>query len=98
MRVVWKFPITLDEDQKIAMPKRSRVLCVQMQGVVPCIWAVCESLASYESVTVKVVGTGHEIEAEEAWSYLGTVQQGGGAYIWHVFVGAEFHCDSNREP
>ena len=85
-RVVWKFPLVVDDVQIIEMPANAEILCVQMQGDVPCLWARVESSRPTEPRKILIAGTGHE--REDLWGlahYIGTFQVYGGKLVFHVF-------------
>ncbi len=87
MRVIYKYPlqITYTGDQEVEMPKFSDLLCVQMQNEVLCLWAEVDTKHENEARKIRIFGTGHEIPAYFGGHHLGTIQQNGGALIWHVF-------------
>ena len=82
-RQIWKFPIALTEQQEIQMPVGARILCIQVQGKFPCMWAVVDPMAAREHRTFQVVGTGNPVAEEVLRNYVGTWQWEG--YVWHLF-------------
>ena len=86
MKAIWKYPLKIESKQTLEMPGTGpKLLSVQMQAGVPCLWAVVEPNSEQKSVVViDIVGTGHILEEDDTERYfLGTVQQGG--LVWHVF-------------
>jgi hypothetical protein len=67
------------------MPKGAKILCVQMQGVTPCLWAEVDTASDVEQRAIDIYGTGHPLPhyMNEHHHYIGTVQQGG--FVWHVY-------------
>lgn len=86
MPVIWKFPLDLQEKQIISMPKGAKLLDVQMQFDVPCLWALCDELATKEDREFLMIGTGVPISTiEPIGEYVGTFQIIQGNYVFHVF-------------
>lgn len=90
MHTVWKFPLEITDEQDVTMPEGAEILCVQMQGETPCLWARLHAPSAEGSVPdchrIRIVGTGHSIPDDALpLSYIGTVQSFGGSLIWHVF-------------
>jgi hypothetical protein len=82
---IWKFPIQITGTQVITMPYAAKILCVQMQNGVPCLWAMCKMDDGNGDRTIDIFGTGHSIMDLFTRTYIGTVQQMNGALVWHVF-------------
>ena len=86
MQAIWKFPMQCADKQVLALPTGAKVLCVQTQQEIPCMWVVNPSLqsATTENRTFAIYGTGHEHESIGG-VYVGTFQRQGGALVFHVF-------------
>ena len=84
--VIHKYPLAIDGHAGVPMPRRRRILCVQVQAGVPCVWAVVDPDSPMVPVAFAVVGTGHAVP-EDAGPYLGTVHLYGGSLVLHVFGG-----------
>lgn len=80
MRTIWKW--TLDKPV-IRMPQGSEVLCVQMQGGKPQVWALCSPDATPVERRFNIVGTGIKLE-DDLGDYVGTFQIHD--LVFHVFV------------
>ena len=86
MRVIYKYPLTLETRQSIHMPMGAKLLSVQAQFNCPCLWALVDPEAVTIIETIYVFGTGHQISKdEEELTFLGTVQLDGGALVFHVY-------------
>lgn len=83
-KVIWKYPIKVEAQQSIEMPIGAEILCVQMQGEQPCLWAKVSPDGWPRAKTIVIHPTGHEFE-DYAGRYIGTFQMQGGMYIWHVY-------------
>lgn len=90
MLKIWKYPIPVQDDIQIEMPKGARVLTVQRQGDLPefggpCLWALVNPEAKKEIRQFRLAGTGHPIDHAEKLTYIGTFQMEGGALVFHLF-------------
>lgn len=85
-KVIWKFPLEPNTGE-IEVPQGAKLLDIQMQGGVPCIWALVDPNAPKVKVSVVSIGTGQEMHDEciDAYTYLGTFQVHAGLFIWHIF-------------
>lgn len=81
MNAIWKFPLTAEETE-IEAPIE-QFLTVQMQGGIPCAWAIVNPDKVSRKYKVVIIGTGWECQRIDASRYIGTVQDGG--YVWHCF-------------
>lgn len=88
MKVVWKFPLAVEDIQQVEIPQEAKVLTVQVQNGIPCIWALVESENGLEKRTFRLAGTGHDLEPaspNEILEYVGTFQLLEGKFIGHLF-------------
>lgn len=89
MKTIWKYEIAVDDIQNIDMPESSEILCVQMQGSTPCIWALVDPENKVRVPRVLItVGTGHKIFIDDKnfrLNYIGTYQMMGGSLVFHLF-------------
>ena len=86
MKRVFKYPLVIDDVVEVIMPKGAKVLTVQMQHNVPCIWAVVESEETeLESRFFRIAGTGHGIVDEIVDNYIDTFQMRDGMLVFHLF-------------
>ena len=87
MTTIWKFQIPSGIAPEISMPRGAKILSVQVQGGLPCIWAEVEPKAKLEQRRFLIVGTGHPIEptghVEYQRTYVATFQLEG--FVWHLF-------------
>jgi hypothetical protein len=90
MKTIWKFQLELTEAQQIWLPNSAEILCVQMQGRTPCLWASLDSQAETWPWMIYLVGTGQPIPEVKGLNYIGTVQMGQfSQFVWHVFTNKE---------
>jgi hypothetical protein len=85
MARVYKYPLKPEDVQVLEMPKDAKVLDIQVQQGIPCIWAIVDPDAPMEIVKLYTYGTGHNILNVDKLLYLGTYQILGGEIVFHVF-------------
>lgn len=78
---IWKFELGFTDFQQIWMPSGAKILTVQIQNGIPCLWAMVDSIAEYEWRNIGIVGTGNPINFKG--EYIDTIQLDG--FVWHVF-------------
>jgi hypothetical protein len=88
MKVIYKYPLEIKDDQYIKLPKGSRLLsaCEQYENIV--IYALVDDNAEdMEDYNFVIHGTGHYADDVfyNDYQFLGTVKLRGGALIFHVF-------------
>jgi len=83
---VYKYPVLMDDTFAIMLPKRHRVLSVQVQNGQPQIWVLVDLDGETEEVKFHLAGTGNLIAGDApSWTYIGTFQMSGGALVFHLF-------------
>lgn len=84
---IYKYPLQIEDRQIIEMPRGARILSIQVQNGVPCIWAQVNPKSEKEKRVIYIVGTGHDLEdfIFDSCGYRGTFQLHGGALVFHVF-------------
>ena len=82
--VIWKFLIPPSNGYpSIYMPIGAKILTVQLQMGVPCLWVeVNPEEEGQEQRQFQVVGTGRGL-SKNPRNHIGTWQDG--AYVWHLF-------------
>lgn len=86
MKTIYKYPIGITDQQIIPMPAGANILTVQVQNGNPFIWAMVDTEAPTERVSIRVYGTGHSIGERSNLEYIGTFQSMyGGNLVFHVF-------------
>lgn len=83
--IIHKFSIKVADTQEIEMTAGAKILTVQYQNDILCIWAlVMENETRKEKRIINVYGTGNPLP-DQVGDYIGTVQTYGGNLVWHVF-------------
>lgn len=80
--VIYKYPLEVTDEQIIDMPGSARLLSVQMQRGVVCLWAWVDPNAIPKKRHIVIIGTGNPISFFPG-EFVGAVQQG--QFVWHVF-------------
>lgn len=82
---IWKYPLTVMNEQTLILPPGAQLLTVQVQDERPCLWALVDERApSRQMRHLAIYGTGHPLP-ENPGTYIGTFQLRGGAFVGHVF-------------
>jgi hypothetical protein len=84
MRVIWKFNFETKDEISVSMPKDAKILSLQTQNEIPCMWALVDPTAPKEERKFTIFGTGHHI-ADVLGEFVGTYQLHGGRLVFHVF-------------
>lgn len=84
MKTIWKYQFEIVPVFGITVPKGAVVLSAQMQGDVPCLWALVDTRRELVARRFYLFGTGNNLPEETtAYSHLDTFQQG--PFVWHLF-------------
>jgi hypothetical protein len=86
-KVIWKYPLEVRDSNVIKMPEGAKILCVQTQNNIPCIWAIVDAEESLENRFFRIVGTGQFLQKEylDYKEYIGTFQLDNGLLVFHLF-------------
>jgi hypothetical protein len=84
VETIFKYRLANQEEQFVEMPASAQILCVQMQGGLPCLWAQQPRDAALASRRILIIDTGWDLP-ESATRYIGTVQNG--PLVWHIYEG-----------
>jgi len=87
--MIYKYMISTLDYQRVSMPFQAQPLCVQTQDNGLCLWAIVDpSSHPYMEYEIRVLGTGNPFDETmiAGYSYLGSAQTHGGAFVWHVFL------------
>jgi len=72
-----------DENQSVMIHTEHRIIDVQTQDNRIVFWAMVDEMYGKQTFKFRVFGTGHTIPKD--YEYVGTTQQYGGVYVWHIF-------------
>lgn len=84
MLTIYKYQIDIHDIIEIAMPQHARILAIQMQHNVPCLWAVVDTEYAMVSRRFRVFGTGRPMDKDYT-RFIGTFQMDNESLVFHVF-------------
>jgi hypothetical protein len=85
---IYKYPITVTDEQTVQMPLDAKILTVQVQHGSPQLWAIVdEEQPNLEPRTIQVIGTGNPMP--KVGEYIATFQLMNGGFVGHVFEAAQ---------
>ncbi len=87
MRTIHKYPVPMQDEFTLSMPRRSPLLCVQAQDDQPFVWALVDTEFPYRERRFALRGTGHPAPEDtgSTWEYVGTFQLDNG-FVGHLFA------------
>jgi len=90
MKMIWKFPLSLTNEQKMSIPSDWTLLSVKMQRQnsgeeLICIWAEVDPDSEITEIRVLIRGTGCQFIGDEG-HFLGTVLNQANNLVWHVYL------------
>lgn len=85
MITIYKYKIQVVDDQTISIPLGAKLLTVQVQNGIPCLWALVDTEQKHEDVFIEIVGTGNPVTGTDSREYISTFQLHGGRLVFHVF-------------
>lgn len=85
--VIYKYPFPIENEFLINFPVGGRILHVEVQDGIPCMWVQRSSAKdlAHQLVRFYIHGTGHPIPVGIWW--VGTFQMP--PFVWHLFVEGE---------
>lgn len=84
MKIVYKYPLVIDDYQKVTIPINAKLLCIKEQNGKLCLWALINKEETYtEQITIRCAGTGHPIK--ENVEYIDSVMMMDGNLVFHFF-------------
>jgi hypothetical protein len=84
MKTIYKYELTITNEQVIKIPVDAEILSVQVQHEKPCLWALVDTDNLDKNIKIHMFGTGHPLPNMEL-KYLGTFQMRHGHLIFHCF-------------
>lgn len=87
MKKIWKYPLSITDEQQVDIPLYGEILCAQFQDEIPCIWVLVDPEQLLVPRYFEIFGTGHPIKEESNMNrkYIGTIQSEKYPLVWHVF-------------
>lgn len=84
-KIIYKYPLQVQDKQTIKLPSGYKILTVQVQDSIPCLWAMVDTSIDCVEVNIITYGTGSGILSDEELRYIGTYQLNNGVFVFHVF-------------
>ena len=85
---IYKYELSIESNQTLTMPRGSKILSIQLQQERLYLWAIVNNQNDAKERRFTIVGTGHEFNLS-GLRYISTVQQRGGALVWHIFEASQ---------
>lgn len=83
-KTIWKFPLHGPGQFTASMPDGAEIIDAQMQGGVPCLWAIVDVGAIQRTREFRIFVTGQRLdESLSRKDHISTVQDG--SFVWHIF-------------
>jgi hypothetical protein len=85
---VYKYLFEVQDEFEIEMPENAKLLSVQTQKGIPCLWALgVNTSVPLEKRKFRLAGTGHPIlsDGKIEYKFIGTFQLYDGDFIGHLF-------------
>jgi len=86
MEAIWKFEIITTDSLRVEIPLGAKILTVQVQNGIPCLWCLVDVEKEKVSREIRVIGTGQPIESDFKGEYVGTYQLFNGTGVFHLFL------------
>jgi hypothetical protein len=91
-KVIYKYSLAIEDFQTIQLPIGAEILCVQVQGEQPMLWAIVDDYShrvagGLQLKHILTVTTGGPMPT--VGRYLGTYQILKGKFVGHVFLAPE---------
>jgi hypothetical protein len=84
MKVIWKYPIQINDIQTLTLPIGAEILCFQSQHNSQFIWCLVDmNCTQYKDRNFEIHGTGNPFDIGLERKYIGTIQKD--EYVLHLF-------------
>ncbi len=80
---IFKYQFEVTDSMTVLMPEGAKILSVQVQRGVPCIWAEVDPTAPIVERNFEIRGTGHNVG--QVGSFIATFQLENGSLVFHIF-------------
>lgn len=88
MITVHKYPVQMQAEFTVELPRGAEFLSVHEQNGEPQMWFRVDTSRELAKQVFSIVGTGHPIAPElSSLPHLGTFQVAGGSLVFHLFGG-----------
>jgi hypothetical protein len=73
MITIWKYPLTITDDQIVTMPEKSQILSVGLQNDAICLWALVNTNNDPTERHIYMFETGQPLEYISLLQFAGTL-------------------------
>ena len=80
---IFKYPLKREMEQTVLLPESAEILDIQLQNGQYQLWALLEPTDIMRVRTIRMFGTGFEVEEGFPGQYIATTQEG--MFVWHWF-------------
>lgn len=80
---IYKYQLSIVDIQSFIIPRDSKILSVDVQNGIPCIWVLVDTDNENIVCSIAMVGTGNLTNHIEGYNFLGTFQKDW--FVGHVF-------------
>jgi hypothetical protein len=84
MLTIYKYQLDINDVVEIFMPQHTRILDIQVQYGIPCIWAVVDTEQPKVTRRFRIFGTGQPMDRDYT-NFIGAFQLQNGSRVFHVF-------------
>ena len=86
MKTIYKYPVQIENEQIIIMPRNAKLLTIQCQHNKPMLWALVDTAEPLEERRIRIAGTGHDCRHVQSGVHIATFQMTDvQLLIWHAF-------------
>jgi hypothetical protein len=84
MKSIYKYPLEINDNIALDLPKGAKVLSIGNQNNIPCLWALVDPAKPKEKRRFRVLQTGQSVKGDIG-TFIGTVLLNNGHFVIHVF-------------
>jgi len=85
---IFKYELEITDSQVVSMPIGALVISAKEQNGKLCIWALVDTRCSNKDKTIRISGTGHDVDfpiGDYSFYFVDTVVMSNGL-VWHVYA------------
>ncbi len=98
---IYKYQLELRPCTLLKMPRGAKVIHLNVQNDIPCIWAIVDIRPDTPLVTrrfERVITGGTVFDVPPKFNYIGTYQLQNGELVYHLFDDCSCDWDRKHEP
>jgi hypothetical protein len=86
MKVIFKYPIQIEEKQNLMIPEKFEILAIKIQNGMPYIWALVDNSLPLSQIPIRIYPTGATIDQSLKLKYCNTFELLETKIVFHVFI------------